>query len=58
MVAPVLVLAVLLVALLLSYPFTFLAIASILYLAHLPFAWRTWNREDATSWVRAEQGHV
>ena len=28
------------VALFASYPFSFLAIAAILYLAHIPFAWR------------------
>jgi CDP-diacylglycerol--serine O-phosphatidyltransferase len=39
-VLPVLVVGVLLVALFASYPFSFLAIAAILYLAHIPFAWR------------------
>jgi CDP-diacylglycerol--serine O-phosphatidyltransferase len=46
-VLPVLVLAVLLVALFASYPFTFLACASALYLAHLPFAWRAHSRAEA-----------
>jgi len=53
-VLPVLVLAVLVVGLLASYPFSFLAIASMLYLAHLPFAWRAWNRADAKSARQAE----
>ncbi len=53
-VLPVLVLAVLVVGLLASYPFSFLAIASVLYLAHLPFAWRAWNRADAKSARHAE----
>lgn len=48
-VLPVLVVGVLLVALLASYPLSFLTVASILYLAHLPFAWRAWGRADAAS---------
>jgi CDP-diacylglycerol--serine O-phosphatidyltransferase len=51
-VLPVLVVGVLLVALLASYPFSFLAVGSILYLAHLPFAWRSWNRASA-GWASA-----
>lgn len=43
-VLPVLVVGVLLVAFLFSYPFSFLALGAILYLVHLPFAWRSWNR--------------
>jgi CDP-diacylglycerol---serine O-phosphatidyltransferase len=39
-VLPVLVVGVLLVALFASYPFSFLAIAAIAYLVHIPFAWR------------------
>ena len=39
-VLPVLVIGVLLVALLASYPFSFLATAAVAYLAHIPFAWR------------------
>lgn len=39
-VLPVLVVSVLLVALLLSYPFSFLAVAAVAYLVHIPFAWR------------------
>jgi CDP-diacylglycerol--serine O-phosphatidyltransferase len=46
-VLPVLVVAVLLVALLASYPFSFLAVATIVYLAHLPFAWRARSRAEA-----------
>ncbi len=53
-VLPVLVVGVLLVAFLFSYPFSFLAFGSIVYLAHLPFAWRAWNRAAANS--RAEKG--
>lgn len=40
-VLPVLVVGVFLVALLASYPFSFLAVAAIAYLAHIPFAWRS-----------------
>jgi CDP-diacylglycerol--serine O-phosphatidyltransferase len=39
-VLPVLVVGVLLVALLVSYPFSFMAAVSLIYLAHLPYAWR------------------
>lgn len=46
-VLPVLVIGVLVVAFLASYPFSFLAVASIAYLAHLPFAWRQWNAAAA-----------
>jgi CDP-diacylglycerol--serine O-phosphatidyltransferase len=46
-VVPVLVVGVLMIALLASYPFSFLATISVLYLAHLPFAWRMWNRKTA-----------
>lgn len=46
-VLPVLVVGVLLVALLVSYPFTFLAIGAIAYLAHIPFAWRARGRAMA-----------
>jgi CDP-diacylglycerol--serine O-phosphatidyltransferase len=53
-VLPVLVVGVLLVAFLFSYPFSFLAVGSIVYLAHLPFAWRAWNRAAANS--RVEKG--
>jgi CDP-diacylglycerol---serine O-phosphatidyltransferase len=53
-VLPVLVVSVLLVAFLFSYPFSFLALGSIVYLAHLPFAWRAWNRAAANS--RVEKG--
>ena len=53
-VMPVLVLGVLLVALLASYPFSFLATGSIAYLAHLPFAWRAWNRADAHAAIPAK----
>ena len=46
-VLPVLVVGVLLVAFLLSYPFSFLAVGAIAYLAHIPFAWRARNRAAA-----------
>jgi CDP-diacylglycerol--serine O-phosphatidyltransferase len=46
-VLPVLVVGVLLVALLVSYPFSFLALGSIAYLAHMPLAWRSWQRAAA-----------
>ena len=46
-VLPVLVVGVLLVALLASYPFSFLAVAAIAYLAHIPFAWRARKRAEA-----------
>lgn len=48
-VVPVLVAAVLLIALLASYPFSFLAVAALAYLAHLPFAWRAQARAYAGS---------
>lgn len=43
-VLPVLVVGVLLVAFLLSYPFSFLAVGAMVYLAHIPFAWRARSR--------------
>jgi CDP-diacylglycerol---serine O-phosphatidyltransferase len=46
-VLPVLVIGVLLVALLASYPFSFLATSAAAYLAHIPFAWRAWARAAA-----------
>lgn len=46
-VLPVLVVGVLFVALLVSYMFSVVAVASTLYLAHLPFAWRIWRRRAA-----------
>lgn len=54
-VLPVLVAAVLLIALLASYPFTFLAVVSMCYLGHLPFAWRAWGRADAKFSQEAER---
>lgn len=45
-VLPVLVIGVVLVALLASYPFSFLAVAALAYLAHIPFAWRARNRAE------------
>lgn len=55
-VLPVLVVGVLLVALLASYPFSFLAIAAVLYLAHIPFAWRAWVRARSRAAAHAEPG--
>ncbi len=46
-VLPVLVIGVLLVALLASYPFSFLTVAGFLYLAHIPFAWRARSVAEA-----------
>ena len=46
-VLPVLVVGVLVVALLVSYPFSFLSVGAILYLAHIPFAWRARGRARA-----------
>ena len=50
-VLPVLVIGVFLVALLASYPFSFLAVTALAYLAHIPFAWRARNLAE----VRAAQ---
>jgi CDP-diacylglycerol--serine O-phosphatidyltransferase len=55
-VLPVLVVGVLLAAFLASYPFSFLAVGSMLYLAHLPFAWRAWNRAEARSRQQDDSG--
>jgi CDP-diacylglycerol--serine O-phosphatidyltransferase len=52
-VMPVLVVGVLLVALLASYPFTFLSVGALLYWAHIPFAWRARNRAAAAAAERA-----
>lgn len=43
-VLPVLVVCVLIAALLVSYPFSFLALAAMAYLFHLPLAWRARER--------------
>ena len=43
-VLPVLVIGVFLVALLASYPFSFLAVAALAYIAHIPLAWRAQRR--------------
>jgi CDP-diacylglycerol--serine O-phosphatidyltransferase len=52
-VLPVLVVGVLLVALLVSYPFSFLSVGAILYLAHIPFAWRARKRAAAAAMQRS-----
>jgi CDP-diacylglycerol---serine O-phosphatidyltransferase len=46
-VLPVLVVGVLVVALLVSYPFSFLSVVALLYLGHIPFAWRAYRRTAA-----------
>lgn len=46
-VLPVLVVGVFLVALLASYPFSFLAVSAVAYLAHIPIAWRARRRAEA-----------
>jgi CDP-diacylglycerol--serine O-phosphatidyltransferase len=46
-VMPFLVMAVLMIALLISYPFSVLTAGVIAYLAHLPFAWRAWRKRNA-----------
>jgi CDP-diacylglycerol--serine O-phosphatidyltransferase len=53
-VLPVLVISVLIVALLVSYPFSFLTVMAVAYLAHIPFAWRAWNRASARVGRQAE----
>lgn len=45
-VLPVLVIGVILVALLASYPFSFLAVAALAYIAHIPLAWRAQKRAE------------
>jgi CDP-diacylglycerol--serine O-phosphatidyltransferase len=45
-VLPVLVIGVILVALLASYPFSFLAVSALAYIAHIPFAWRAQRRAE------------
>jgi CDP-diacylglycerol--serine O-phosphatidyltransferase len=52
-VLPVLVIGVLIVALLVSYPFSSLTVAATAYLAHIPFAWRAWNRASARAGQQA-----
>jgi CDP-diacylglycerol--serine O-phosphatidyltransferase len=43
-VLPVLVIGVILFALFASYPFSFLAVSAMAYIAHIPFAWRARQR--------------
>ncbi len=50
-VMPFLVMAVLMIALLISYPFSVLTIGGIFYLGHLPFAWRAWRKRNAAEAV-------
>ncbi|MDH3194796.1 MAG: CDP-diacylglycerol--serine O-phosphatidyltransferase [Hyphomicrobiales bacterium] len=51
-VMPFLVMAVLMIALLISYPFSVLTIGVVSYLAHLPFAWRAWRKRRAVETER------
>jgi CDP-diacylglycerol--serine O-phosphatidyltransferase len=46
-VMPLFVLVVIFAGLLASYTFQVLAIGTALYIAHIPFAWRTWRRHSA-----------
>jgi len=55
-VLPVLVIGVLLVALLASYPFSFLTVTGLAYLAHIPFAWRARNLAEARA--AQQQGSI
>ena len=54
-VLPVLVAGVLTVALLASYPFSFLTVCAFLYLAHIPFAWRAHRRARAAAEAASPQ---
>jgi len=45
-VLPVLVIGVFLVAMLASYPFSFLAVAALAYIVHIPLAWRARKRAE------------
>jgi CDP-diacylglycerol--serine O-phosphatidyltransferase len=54
-VLPVLVIGVLLVALLASYPFSFLATAAVAYLAHIPLAWRAHQRAAESASTRESE---
>jgi CDP-diacylglycerol--serine O-phosphatidyltransferase len=53
-VLPVLVIGVFLVALLASYPFSFLTVMAVAYLAHIPFAWRAHQRAEARAGVGSQ----
>ena len=55
-VMPFLVLAVLLIALLISYPFAILTAGVVAYLAHLPFAWRGWRRHSVAEVATEKAG--
>ncbi len=57
-VVPALALCVLLFALFASYPFTFIAVGSLLYLAHLPFAWRSWRLQAAKAIIPPDDNQV
>ena len=48
-VMPLFVLVVIFAGLLASYPFQVMAIGTAIYIAHIPFAWRTWRRRIAES---------
>ena len=53
-VLPVLVAVVLFTALLVSYPYSVIAAGTVLYLAHLPFAWAAWRKRAAVGETAAK----
>lgn len=53
-VLPVLVIGVFLVALLASYPFSFLTVTTLAYLGHIPLAWRARRRAEERAGLAAE----
>jgi len=53
-VLPVLVIGVFLVALLASYPFSFLTVTTLAYLGHIPLAWRAHRRAEVRAGLVAE----
>jgi CDP-diacylglycerol--serine O-phosphatidyltransferase len=55
-VLPVLVIGVLVVALLASYPFSFLSVGAILYLGLIPFTWRAQKRTHKADLERVGRG--
>lgn len=58
LVVPILAVSMLLFALFASYPFTFIAVGTVVYLAHLPVAWRSWRRHMEKAAVPAAAGHA
>lgn len=55
LVLPLVVGVVLFVALLMSYTFEMLAISTVLYLAYIPFGWRSWNRLAREHGTKADE---